>query len=162
MGVKNEGKSLLPTYVDDKEHRGPPGICTINNILNGIFLISCPLVMIIIGGVYIDECRVDKRIPISLIVQGIGFLSINILYSRELLQRRDSRTYLFVVTSAFILMWFIFGTILTYRAYEPNFNRSAELYCHETLYKFAFWINTMYVIVIVFLLCLYIRRETNR
>ena len=48
------------------------------------------------------------------------------------------------------------GNVWIYSIYQPDYNRNTtniELYCHKTLYLFAFWITTLlYILLGLFLL----------
>ena len=138
-----------------KENKNSSMMSIITNILDRILLILCPLAMIIVGGIYVDECELDKRIPIYLIVQGITFLLIRVLYSRESMETYNFRFWLFGITLVFFVTWFLLGTICIYRALEPNFDPTAGPQCHKGLYEFAFWVNTTYLVIFALILCLH-------
>lgn len=154
--VMDEVQKFSSFYHENKKNKSSSTVLEIlANILKNIFLILCPLAMIIIGGIFVDECEVDKRIPIYLIVQGIAFLLVYVLYSRKSKDFYDLRSCLFATTSIFFVTWFLLGTIWIYRGRTPNFDPTAGPHCHQGLYEFAFWINTMYLVAFAVIICLH-------
>ncbi len=43
---------------------------------------------------------------------------------------------------SFMFAWFITGNVWVYQNYLPSFQPKDSNYCDETLYLFAFWLNT--------------------
>ena len=119
----------------------------VKKIWNTIFFVLNPLVMIVIGSIYADKCSVDNKIPIYLIVQGSAFLLVCVLSWKGWTKYQTLRYSLIVIMSVFLLVWFVLGTVWIYRVYVPNFDPSAEPYCNEVLYRCAFWMNTIYVVL---------------
>ena len=49
----------------------------------------------------------------------------------------------------FLIIWFICGNVWVYHNYIPNYHdMNSPQYCHNTLYLFAFWLNTSVYIFI--------------
>ncbi|XP_066591305.1 transmembrane protein 272-like [Prorops nasuta] len=118
-------------------------------IVLGLFAII-PISMIIIGGLYINDCPLGSNIPIYLIVGG-GFAIFKHLLDcctamklrlleRDTERTKKSRTQKLV--ECLMIMWFILGSMWVYREYEPNYNPALGKYCNKTLYLFAFWLIT--------------------
>ena len=109
------------------------------------------------GAKYIDECPVENSIPIHLIVLGsvclfctccVGgtrYKTHNQILDQE---AEPSVNPLRLLLDLFLSAWFICGYVWIYRNYEPNCDdpESAE-YCNKTLYLFALWVNTSYLIL---------------
>ncbi|MEQ2314307.1 hypothetical protein AMECASPLE_010727 [Ameca splendens] len=124
-----------------------------------------PIVQIAIGAVYLDECPVQNKIPIYLIVTGVFGVVLNLLTCLPCTQdpKDGSRTMLSQsfttwnsLVSTFLFCWFITGNVWIYSVYQPNYSKNAtdvSSYCNKTLYLFAFWTTTLvYILLGLFVL----------
>ncbi|XP_064481800.1 transmembrane protein 272-like isoform X2 [Ornithodoros turicata] len=128
-----------------------------------VFLLVIPVLMLVIGIVYVKDCPAEKNIPIYLIVGGVLMLVtlISDIYSttkwrKEGYRRRPIADFLHVVFDFFTLGWFIAGCVWTFRVYVPEFDdKNSSNYCNKTLYYFAFTlVTTKLVMIVVFGCCL--------
>ncbi|RDD47640.1 hypothetical protein TrispH2_000878 [Trichoplax sp. H2] len=141
-------------------------------IFLGIFL-AIPISLIVIGAIYKDQCPVQPKIPIYLIVLGSFGLLKNLLDLCQQVSKGDTddsddsedsdnsessksnnvQSYETLIT-CFLIAWFIAGNVWIYSIYKPSFNPMDIKYCNQTLYLFAFWITTAgYIIVGFFCFC---------
>lgn len=127
-----------------------------------------PLVMLIIGSIFVNDCPLEPRIPVYLVVAGLFglFQHVTALVTKYLPEekRRISDvqkrwcTCLDSVLQTFLFVWFIAGCVWVYGNYEPHYdNPQRPDYCHKTVYLFTFWMfNISFIIlcsIIVFALC---------
>jgi len=123
-------------------------------IFIGLFM-AIPIAMIVIGAKYKDECRVQRNIPIYLIVAGSVGVFRNLISLGQRAKKDDDDdntdkkpTYCTSLLDTFMFVWFIFGNVWIYHNYQPDFvDRSSQDYCNQTLYMFAFWITTATYII---------------
>ena len=109
------------------------------------------------GTKYSDECPVENMIPIYLIVLG----STSLFYTCCVGGSRGYQSYnpsgdqgeeqsvnpIRLLLDLFLLAWFICGYVWIYRNYQPNYDDpESDDYCNKTLYLFAFWASTSYLI----------------
>lgn len=127
------------------------------------------LVMLIIGSVYIDECKIEPNIPVYLIVSGVIGTIQHVITIWTKYVPKDAQGRLKVKRSycnslnglfhMFLMIWFIIGCVWVYGAHsDVDFrDKDKDEYCHKTLYYFAFWIlNLSFILlamVIVLSLC---------
>lgn len=110
------------------------------------------------GFLYKNDCPAQRFIPIYLIVMGIVVTVSRIcdmlgkcVFGSENFQPIKC---LQAIMGCFIFGWFVAGNVWIYKAYKPDFNdASSELYCHKTLYLFAFWMTTATYIILACLCC---------
>ncbi|ESN93316.1 hypothetical protein HELRODRAFT_186116 [Helobdella robusta] len=116
-------------------------------------LLAIPVSMIVVGTLYLQQCKRQPYIPIYLVVGGCFGVVKNVL---NLIQswvngcghrtKEDVKTNpLAVVLSWFLLAWFITGSVWIYRIYN-DFDiqdETSNRYCHPTLYLYSFWITTV-------------------
>ncbi len=119
------------------------------------------------GVQHIDQCPVESKIPIYLIVLGAFGLLRDMIACRNRLKNdgegeatsgamndgedeelSERHMYCQLLTVCFILPWFICGNVWVYKNYTPSFQPGDSNYCDKTLYLFAFWLNTSVYIVI--------------
>ncbi|KAF8790086.1 uncharacterized protein LOC129961050 [Argiope bruennichi] len=110
------------------------------------------LALLIIGCIYIDDCKIQPNIPLYLIVSGVlgtiqHFIAIWTKYvPKDSLGRiKEYRNYCKIVDCViqlFLTIWFVLGCIWVYGVYNEVEYRDTERneYCNQTLYLFAFWI----------------------
>ncbi|KAL6118539.1 uncharacterized protein ACO6RY_03325 [Pungitius sinensis] len=128
-----------------------------------------PVAQIAIGAVHLEDCPLQRYIPIYLIVSGVFGLVLAGLSCLPCTKSPDGGTEdgpstplsrLCVawnsLTSLFLFCWFIAGNVWIYSIYEPNYTRNStnpQPYCDKTLYLFAFWTTTLiYILLGLFLL----------
>lgn len=114
-------------------------------------VMAIPIAMIVIGAKYKDQCRVEDKIPIYLIVGGaVGvFRNLISLCQRATKSNNDEdedekkKRPFEGILDCFLFIWFICGNVWIYKNYKPNFTDSdSDEYCNQTLYLFAFWLTT--------------------
>lgn len=137
-------------------------ICSFSIVFILIILMAIPVIMIVIGAVHLQNCKIQKMIPIWLIVFGSLAIVKNI---STLFQRIKSRldeyggskllSLFDSFLGLFLIIWFICGNVWTYPNYtkyvsnDPNSND----YCHVVVINFAFWIITA-VYILIALACI--------
>ncbi|XP_072542911.1 transmembrane protein 272-like [Salminus brasiliensis] len=121
-------------------------------LLTELLFVPVPIAQIVIGAVYLSECPEQHYIPLYLVVLGVfGLLA---LFSC-LPCSQNILCYVWNgLVFAFIICWFISGSVWIYSIYPPNYNSTVhgELYCNETVYLFAFWTTTVINIMLAGLL----------
>ncbi|XP_046579441.1 transmembrane protein 272-like [Haliotis rubra] len=153
--------------VSEKCGKGGSVIC---NVIGTIL----PIAMISVGAIHIDDCPAQKYICIYLIVAGaFAILVTGVRYLESMCCSSNSGTpplpILVVngVLGLFLLSWFIAGNVWVYGLYgkyNPT-DKTADNYCKELVYVFAFWIITtgyillgVYVLLVCFVACCCRRR----
>uniref|UniRef100_A0A3B3VSY9 Si:dkey-19b23.12 n=1 Tax=Poecilia latipinna TaxID=48699 RepID=A0A3B3VSY9_9TELE len=139
----------------------PPAVLGVSKVI----LCIMPIAYIAVGSVYLNDCPVQQKIPIYLIVSGVFTIVLNLLSclpNTRNTKERPRTTAGQVVTvwnslvSLFLFCWFITGNLWIYSVYQPEYNKNAtdtSRYCNKTLYLFAFWNTTLvYILVILFVL----------
>ncbi|XP_036002318.1 transmembrane protein 272-like [Fundulus heteroclitus] len=129
-----------------------------------LLLSILPIVQISIGAIYLDECPVQAKIPIYLIVSGVTELVLNftscmfcnIPDGDNWRKLKQGCTILKSILTMFFFCWFITGNAWIYSIYEPSYSKNAtdvSSYCNKTVYLFSFWITTLvYILLGLFLL----------
>lgn len=114
-------------------------------------VMAIPIAMIVIGAKYKNDCPVEEKIPIYLIVAGaVGIFRQLISLCQRAKRNEDDgneeekkHSPFESILDTFLFVWFICGNVWIYRNYEPNYDSSSgKAYCNQTLYLFAFWITT--------------------
>ncbi|XP_038056533.1 transmembrane protein 272-like [Patiria miniata] len=132
-------------------------------ILMAVILIV-PIAMVVMGAVHIDDCPVQRLIPIFLIVSGSVYIVKTILDLAVRYRRRkeggaaessylreNSVSRLF---ACILLVFFILGNVWVYANFRPDDDPTSPRYCYPPLYYFAFWIITLaYIFFIVSCCC---------
>jgi len=143
--------------------------------LHIILLITLSIIQLRFSVVYKDQCTIDNRIILHLLVIGI----IQILYSFNgilliifsLLYEKYPcfNIFLFIdflihqILLIFLIIWFIIGNYLVFHIknvvqYTNSF--SASTYCDYKFYHTAFWTNiTYYILIILFSITLIIKNQ---
>lgn len=126
--------------------------------------IVIPILMILMGSIYLYDCPQGEYIPVYLLVGGVFGVIKQLLHlsasvrrgqeEREEERVRQSPTQTLI--TCFMVGWFIIGSVWVYRIYEPNYDRSSGgKYCNRTLYIFAFWlITSVYISLGIITVCL--------
>lgn len=128
--------------------------------------IALPLAMLIIGVIYKDECAIQEKIPIWLIVSGsIGSFQIvlrTIINAIVIYKKRKEPEYeikykgcFTCILDLFILSWFICGNVWVYgnRSLVSFNSLDGDKYCNQTCYLFAFWVITATWILFASICC---------
>jgi hypothetical protein len=144
------------------------GIMCGSVLITIMFAISAalPAVMIVIGAIYINDCPINNKIPIWLVVSGaFGLLSAIIRTSSNcytLYKKRNDENYemhkkscLTAAIEFFLFAWFICGNVWVYSVKNVVIDdpTMTGTYCHPTCYYFAFWIITVTWIFMGLLCC---------
>uniref|UniRef100_T1IND4 Transmembrane protein n=1 Tax=Strigamia maritima TaxID=126957 RepID=T1IND4_STRMM len=103
---------------------------TIGWIALAIILPLLPLAGLIIGAIHKDDCPADKRIPIWLIVWSSVLLmrQIIILGCKQCESARESTCSkaVFWIVDVFIISSFIYGSVLIFGIYKPEYEGDAN------------------------------------
>ncbi|UJR23364.1 hypothetical protein I4U23_026374 [Adineta vaga] len=151
------------------------GLSTLSALIYLILIIALPSAKLVLGILYINECPVNKNIPLYMITAGACGLIIVILIilssactiCRSMSDATKSThgfmicTIAFVrgiqgVLSIFLFIWFFFGNVWIFnvryrvRTDKPN---DINSYCHPTLYWFAFYILIFTYVYALFTYC---------
>ncbi|XP_064489765.1 transmembrane protein 272-like isoform X2 [Ornithodoros turicata] len=111
---------------------------------------------IVIGALHLNDCPVQRFIPIFLVTGGsIGIVNVILGgYKRHRSSRDDESssstglTCCSYIIQCFLLGWFIAGCVWVYGSYLPNFDDPANpKYCDKTLYYFAFSTLTAWLVI---------------
>ncbi|XP_048751319.1 transmembrane protein 272-like [Ostrea edulis] len=126
---------------------------------------AIPLASIIIGAMYLDDCPLEKYIPIYLVVSGSVGLFYNLfgIVQSACCKRKPENegaeeeqgagskfgSCLSSLLSCFMFAWFIAGNVWVYGSHSDFSSNSASAnYCHPTAFYFAFWTITVAYIMI--------------
>ncbi|VDI66135.1 Hypothetical predicted protein [Mytilus galloprovincialis] len=104
------------------------------------FLLLYPIITIVIGFVYKNDCPFEPWIPVHLIVSGICGLISN----------RLAKSKIADISNCFLTVWFVAGNVWVYRT-MGNWSDDSEAYnyCHPFVFYFAFWnITSVYIIIV--------------
>ncbi|CAF0787737.1 unnamed protein product [Adineta ricciae] len=152
------------------------GLSTLAALIYLIVSLALPAAKLTFGILYLNECPVNKNIPLYMITAGACGLTIVILIvlssactlCRTMSDARRSIHGFMICTIAlvrgmqgvltiFLIIWFFFGNFwvfsVRYRVQTERPN-DANNYCHPTLYWFAYWILIFTYIYAVFTYCL--------
>ena len=113
------------------------------------------------GAKYKNDCPIEDKIPIYLIVAGAVGVFRNLISLGQRAREGDNddseekrRNPVGSLLDCFLFAWFICGNVWIYRNYEPKYDDlSSPDYCDKTLYLFAFWITTSTYILIGAMCC---------
>ncbi|XP_075425922.1 transmembrane protein 272-like [Ascaphus truei] len=108
------------------------------------------IAMIVIGSIHVDNCPIQPKIPIYLIVAGafhlVAFAIIPLKKAAEKLMYAIEG-----VMGVFSSCWFIAGSVWVFSVYKEYPGR-----CNDTVYKFAFGIlifEYIFLALLVTILC---------
>lgn len=138
-------------------------------IVTLVLFTGLPIAMIAIGIVHINNCPVESKIPIWLIVFGVfGLMNCLIrLTTSIIIQTRHRKRNVifhepfpvFIVTtlnSFFLFIWFCIGNawVFSIKSLQQSSDKgNADTYCNQVCYDFAFWsIISFWIIVCLLLL----------
>ncbi|KAM4617417.1 transmembrane protein 272-like [Discoglossus pictus] len=92
------------------------------------------IAMIVIGSIHIDDCPVEPKIPIYLIVAGVVYVvGFTIIPLKKVTEASVYTTE--GILALFSFCWFITGSVWVFRIYQDN-----PRGCNDTVYNFAFGI----------------------
>ena len=122
----------------------------------------CSLI-VFAGAKYKNQCPVEDKIPIYLIVAGAIGVFRNLISLGQRAKQSDNQDEeeekkkrpVESILDCFLFVWFICGNVWIYQNYvDVNYvDVSDPKYCHKTLYLFAFWITTSTYILVGVLCC---------
>ncbi|KAF2905379.1 hypothetical protein ILUMI_00797 [Ignelater luminosus] len=108
-----------------------------------IILLILDIAMLVVGIIKKNECPVEDRIPIYLIVAGaVGIVSKILPFINRKLEF-TLVTYVIYLLYLFEIVWAVVGSVWVYKIYQPNYNELLPLHCNRELYLFTFWILTI-------------------
>ena len=121
------------------------------------FSVAIPITMVIIGSVFKENCPINSKIPIWLIVTGVFGCTSAVFHTVTncyvLFKRRKEPNYeagkkscISSVIEIFLFAWFICGNVWVYSVssiVQHTDSVNTKTYCDETCYKFAFWMITV-------------------
>lgn len=122
--------------------------------------LALPISMIVMGAIYLDECPVQRMIPIYLVVGGTFSLFVNLMSLLESICQQKNpdrpRSGLSNLLNAcegfigcFMLIWFIIGNVWIYSTFGKfTTTPGDDTFCNPTLYWYAFWITTAGYIIL--------------
>ncbi|UJR25535.1 hypothetical protein I4U23_006881 [Adineta vaga] len=164
-------------YIREKS----PGLCTtlcsggfgtVAVLIHLCFALALPIAKLVLGILYINDCRVNDKIPLYMIVSGGAGLAmiLFLLLSSTCTYYRSSTiarkaTHKFIIgfiafargmqgaIALFLFIWFfignfwVFGARYRVRTDRPN---DIENYCHPGLYWFAFYVLIFTYVAAIF------------
>ncbi|KAK4881130.1 hypothetical protein RN001_004449 [Aquatica leii] len=115
-----------------------------------VIYLALHIAMLVVGIDGRDNCPLEQRIPLYLIVAGaVGLLSVLIPF----INRKFNFPYVDILTTLLYLFefgWMILGSIWIYGIYPPNFDPSTGNYCNKTVYLVSFWLlSTQWIFLVV-------------
>ncbi|OQV23812.1 hypothetical protein BV898_02164 [Hypsibius exemplaris] len=135
--------------------------CVVWGVLWRSLLGITAVYMIVIGSIYLIDCRVDKRIPLYMIVGGVALLPIFLLAVYMIKKDRVFEGLWKLIGSficspiiLFAIIWTIVGGVWTFGAASvvELQNHESPQYCHPVL----FVSSAVSVILIFLLLCIFL------
>ncbi|KAK4881134.1 hypothetical protein RN001_004453 [Aquatica leii] len=121
-------------------------------------LLCLNITMLVIGILQKDDCPIQNKIPLYLLVAGaVGLLSKILPF----INRKFDFYYvdvLVLLLYLFEFMWIVLGSIWVNSIYPPNFDPSAEEFCNKTVYLFSFWLLTLhwtFLAITIIVICFY-------
>ncbi|KAK4881131.1 hypothetical protein RN001_004450 [Aquatica leii] len=121
-------------------------ICSVSLV---VFL-CLNIAMLVVGILRKDDCPIQNKIPLYLLVAGAVGLMSKIL---PFINRKFDFCCVDVLVSLLYLfefVWIILGSVWIYSIYPPNFDPSAGEFCNKTVYLLSFWLLTLHWSDIVF------------
>ncbi|XP_056383322.1 transmembrane protein 272-like [Hyla sarda] len=109
------------------------------------------IAMIIVGSMHVDNCPVEPKIPIYLIVAGVFHLLAFLLIPLKMVAEKVAYS-IESVLGLFSFCWFIAGSVWVFRIYQDNPRR-----CNDLVYKVAFGIlifEYIFLALVVAVVCL--------
>jgi len=119
-----------------------------------VLLLLLPIAIFIVGIINLNDCPVNKWIPIYLVVLG----AVGIFQNLTVLTRKccsDGVVKCIAIcqlpVNIFLIGWFIAGNIWVYGTFSEVQHKNETMsstYCDHTTYWFAFWLITLVYILI--------------
>ncbi|GAU93151.1 hypothetical protein RvY_05134 [Ramazzottius varieornatus] len=136
------------------------------NVLWRVLIAVLAAYMVVIGSIYLIDCRIEKRVPLYLLVGGICQLPVSIL--ALLMMRGDKAltglwkliaTFVCSPLMLFILVWTIVGAVWTFSVIQTvdMYDGNSHQYCNPVLYISS----AISVILTTILLCILIYSSVN-
>ncbi|XP_035687448.1 transmembrane protein 272-like [Branchiostoma floridae] len=126
-------------------------------------MIGIPVSQIVIGTLFLNQCTIQRMIPIFLVVWGSFGVFKTLLSTGERVRNHVRKNEgeddkeknakpnpLDGLISVFLFAWFIAGNYWIFSVYTTvnTVDSTSALYCHGTLYYFAFWMTiAMYILI---------------
>ncbi|XP_076145857.1 transmembrane protein 272 [Alosa pseudoharengus] len=125
----------------DQAQRSPFLIATI--VVVNIILWMILITAIGMGTMHLNDCPIQRNIPVFLIVTGVGgLLSLMLAYTKNILQEGGIHllcSICSIICYTFLMFWLIAGSKWIYSLYPPNYDPlNKDGYCQKKLYLFAF------------------------
>ncbi|KAF5304276.1 hypothetical protein FQA39_LY09803 [Lamprigera yunnana] len=100
-----------------------------------VVVLSLNIAVLVVGVIKKDDCPIQDKIPLYLIVVGsMGLLSKFLSLVNRYLEWCLVYVLMFVLY-LFEFIWVILGSVWIYSIYQPNFDPSAGEYCDESTYS---------------------------
>ncbi|XP_051780174.1 transmembrane protein 272-like [Erpetoichthys calabaricus] len=116
-------------------------------VLKGFFntlVIGLSTAEIVVGAVYLEDCPVQRYIPLYLIVMGVAVMITRLFTSFKCCEQKSRLCQVWKgVLFSFLLMWFISGNVWIYKTKLQVLDKEKPDYCNKSLYLFAFWMTTL-------------------
>ncbi|CAF1368900.1 unnamed protein product [Adineta steineri] len=130
-----------------------------------------PIIMISVGISNLEECPLDRNIPVFVLVGGaLGSLKLlQVLWKQynrhngpseeEGTDAQSGSTFMDVLTTLFLIVWFIYGNHLIYRYRVPRFEQTTEdpeHWCSKNVYSltiisiaYTYSLVTLMILIVV-------------
>lgn len=115
-----------------------------SQIFTLILWTALSIAMVIVGSMHVDNCPVEPKIPIYLIVAGVFHLMAFVLIPLKMVAEKVAYC-IESVLGIFSFCWFIAGSVWVFRVYQENPRR-----CNDLAYKCAFGILIFEYIFLAF------------
>ncbi|XP_076181502.1 uncharacterized protein LOC143153811 isoform X2 [Ptiloglossa arizonensis] len=101
-----------------------------------VVTIAIPISMVVIGGLYINDCPQGEYIPVFLLIDGaFGLFRLLLVFSARVCKCREEQeeerirlSPMRTLIDCFMLAWFILGSVWVYKEYEPNYDPTIGQY----------------------------------
>ncbi|CAF4433224.1 unnamed protein product [Rotaria socialis] len=142
-----------------------------------VFAVSLilPLIMMSVGISNLEECPLNRNIPVFVLVGG-AIASLKLLqvlwkqYNRrrgpaeeEASDTRNGSTFMDVLTTLFLIVWFIYGNHIIYRYRIPHFEQTTEEpenWCTKNVYlltmisvAYTYALVTLTILIVLIVVC---------
>ncbi|XP_004913747.1 transmembrane protein 272 isoform X1 [Xenopus tropicalis] len=134
LGAEQKKKRRAETVAQNKLcHK--PDLFTVGVVLVITVLCIIGITFIIIGASYLDDCALERHIPIYVLVQGIHFLLLAAAIAIFFTSDHFVLLFLFLcILGTFWFCWLIMGSIWVFQ-HHINYHGK----CQDVLFLFAFW-----------------------
>jgi hypothetical protein len=150
------------------------GFSTLAVLIYLILILILPITKLVLGVLYVNQCPINRHIPLYMIVSGACGISTVVLlllasactFGRSMIKREKSThaILLCIIATArgmqgaiaiFLFIWFFFGNIWIFGVrYRIRTDKPSDTnnYCHPSLYWFAFYV-LIFTYIHAFLSC---------